>query len=367
MKNEKKVCLVFLRNVRIAPSSYYRIGQYIPFLEKKSEIEFKIRNFYFEWYYTLFKKNKILARGLALPVGTLRRFFQLCCDTFFHKNYVLFIQKSAFPRYIPYILRFPYKLALKRAKKVIWDFDDDIIDSGEISNYELSELRQKSNHIIVCNDFLKSKLGIKYQNKIILLPTTDLLLERIDTEKLNFERLETYNYTIKLIWVGTYGNLKYLYAILPALEEAATNIAPRKNLVLKIVSNGKINYPTKYLKIENISWTRSRAFEEFKHAHIGLMPLSLNYYTPGKCGFKAVQYIGMGLPTVASPVGFNKKVITHNQNGLFAEDTEQWANSITKLSTNKNRWLIMSRLAREIWEKKFDSDFVKNELSNLII
>ncbi|MEW5957099.1 MAG: glycosyltransferase, partial [Chloroflexota bacterium] len=52
-------------------------------------------------------------------------------------------------------------------------------------------------------------------------------------------------------------------------------------------------------------------------------------WTRGKCGFKLLQYMGVGLPAVCSPVGVNCDIVQDGVNGYLAATGAEW---VTKLS-----------------------------------
>ena len=54
------------------------------------------------------------------------------------------------------------------------------------------------------------------------------------------------------------------------------------------------------------------------------MPLPDNEWTKGKCGFKAIQYMAMGKPTVLSAVGFNNELIEHGKDGFLCKTEDEW-------------------------------------------
>ena len=51
---------------------------------------------------------------------------------------------------------------------------------------------------------------------------------------------------------------------------------------------------------------------------IGVMPLTDDQWSRGKCGFKGLQYMAMESATIMSPVGVNKQIINHGENGYLA-------------------------------------------------
>jgi glycosyltransferase involved in cell wall biosynthesis len=58
--------------------------------------------------------------------------------------------------------------------------------------------------------------------------------------------------------------------------------------------------------------------------HIGIMPLTQGPWFEGKCGFKLIQYLACGIPTIASPVGVNSQIVIHGQNGFIASGKQEW-------------------------------------------
>jgi len=61
------------------------------------------------------------------------------------------------------------------------------------------------------------------------------------------------------------------------------------------------------------------------------MPLPEDDWAKGKCGFKVLQYMALGIPTVASPVGVNTQIIEHGYNGLLADTAEAWYEGLAAL------------------------------------
>ena len=47
------------------------------------------------------------------------------------------------------------------------------------------------------------------------------------------------------------------------------------------------------------------------------MPLPSDKWSEGKCGFKLIQYMALGIPAVASPVGVNSIIIEPGINGYL--------------------------------------------------
>lgn len=357
---------IFVRNVNSSPGSYYRIIQYLNNLEDHGSIE--VFGFSPEYYYKRGSRRILqIYRAIVYLSGCMKRFSVLLRLAFSKERYTLFVQRELVPRKVPGFLAKLIEKSMRNAEKVIWDFDDNIKESGEISGREFDLLCKYSTSILVCNEFLKSTLPESVQTKVTLIPTTDRAAENIDLDEINGKRLETFDNKIILVWVGTAGNLTYLQKILPDLDRAAVLIKESgKQLQLRIVSNSSLKYEGVALNIENVKWSRSVANDELKNAHIGLMPLEENYYTPGKCGFKAVQYIGMGLPAIVSDVGFNTEVVRDEYNGFVVSCKGQWTERIVQLAFDSQLWKTISNNARAVWKENFNTKDVIERLKEII-
>lgn len=356
-----KRCAIYLRNKDLDPSSYYRVGQYLPYFNKSyiihnlsTNTEFtrnlKIKNFFIKKIYQVNLYVKMLCRIV----------FYIYLDS--SKNVdTIIIQRTILPRHLPLILLLYLKRYFKN-KTIVWDFDDNIIQSGEISEAEKIILVEKAKKIIVTSIFLKETLPKSSFEKVILSPTTDIGLSLIYSDSLIQERKETYSSEINIIWVGTGGNLKFLYDIIEYLDIAASRLKKdyAKKLNLCVICNVSVNKQVKDLNILNILWTRSIVAEYIKKAHIGIMPLQDTYYTRGKAGFKLVQYMATGLPVIGTSVGYNNSVVDDASGFLISSSQiENWTDIVIKLSTNAQLWQDLSFGARN----KFLTDF--NPLNNI--
>jgi glycosyltransferase involved in cell wall biosynthesis len=61
---------------------------------------------------------------------------------------------------------------------------------------------------------------------------------------------------------------------------------------------------------------------------IGIYPLPNEEWVLGKSGLKAIQYMALGIPTVAAAVGANFRVIENGVSGVLVENEEEWENAL---------------------------------------
>ena len=61
------------------------------------------------------------------------------------------------------------------------------------------------------------------------------------------------------------------------------------------------------------------------------MPLINNEWAEGKCGFKGLQYMALGIPAILSPVGVNNTIIQNGINGFLCSNEEEWKSQLIAL------------------------------------
>src|SRR5690606_24850427 len=99
-----------------------------------------------------------------------------------------------------------------------------------------------------------------------------------------------------------------------------------------LIANKKPDLPLK--NFEFIPWKEESEINDLLMIDIGIMPLKDDDWSEGKCGFKLIQYLSLGIPAVASPVGVNKVIIDEGVNGFLCRTKEEWQNALTKLVTD---------------------------------
>jgi glycosyltransferase involved in cell wall biosynthesis len=77
------------------------------------------------------------------------------------------------------------------------------------------------------------------------------------------------------------------------------------------------------------------------------MPLTDDVWTRGKCGFKLLQCMAVGLPVVCSPVGANRQIVTDGVEGYWASSQTEWVEKITALVNDADLARAMGRRGRE--------------------
>jgi glycosyltransferase involved in cell wall biosynthesis len=82
-------------------------------------------------------------------------------------------------------------------------------------------------------------------------------------------------------------------------------------------------------------WNSEDEVRDLQSLDIGLMPLMDDPWSWGKCGLKIVQYQGVGVPVVCTPVGINRDLVEDGENGFWARTPEEWIQKLSLLIENR--------------------------------
>jgi glycosyltransferase involved in cell wall biosynthesis len=77
------------------------------------------------------------------------------------------------------------------------------------------------------------------------------------------------------------------------------------------------------------------------------MPIIDNEVGKGKCSFKLIQYMGLGIVSVASDVGSNKEVVENKKNGFLVGANDSWENVIKYLIQHQTDFNEIGTRARK--------------------
>ena len=133
-------------------------------------------------------------------------------------------------------------------------------------------------------------------------------------------------------WVGTHSTYPSLAWLIPVLQ----SLASEHRFHLRIVGSGLESGSIEGVDAGWLPWSLEREVADFQQLDIGLYPIvtspSANEeWLRGKSGFKAVQYMAVGVPFVMSPVGVCSEMGEAGRTHLNAETAEDWYNSLSRL------------------------------------
>jgi len=164
-----------------------------------------------------------------------------------------------------------------------------------------------------------------------------------------------------LVWIGLPENLPYLELVREVIGQLA---AAEPDLKLRVVS---AEFPDwSEVPIEEIQWSAATEAVSLSSAGIGIMPLTDDDWTRGKCAFKLLQYMAAGLPCVGSAVGANMGVVQQGHTGFLAADSTEWATALRTLLRDPDRASEMGRTGRERVREHYDIRVVSTHAADLV-
>ena len=267
------------------PSVKYRVLQFLP----------------------LFKRDGIEVERVDIPSGLLARWriFRRAGDFD-----VVIHQKRLLPAWQFGALR-------KRAKKLVYDFDDPMIYGREGATVELSKTRVSrfraalaAADAVVVNHAGTEAMAKEHGGKNVrVIPTSVDLARWRPRETWKSDRFT-------LGWVGTPANLPNLKEIAPALRGHR----------LALVTDEPMELPG--VDVEFVKWDFATEPDHVRRFDAALAPLPDDLWSRAKMPFKILYYFAAAVPVVASRLGAVETVIRDGENGLLAGD---WRGKIEAL------------------------------------
>ena len=119
---------------------------------------------------------------------------------------------------------------------------------------------------------------------------------------------------------------------------------------LKVI--GEPDFSMDGVEVDAQEWSEPTEVEDLQEIDIGLYPLPDEEWVLGKSGLKALQYMALGIPTVATRVGANNRIIQDGENGFLVSDREEWQRRILELASDADlRRRIGDRAKRTVSER----------------
>jgi glycosyltransferase involved in cell wall biosynthesis len=120
------------------------------------------------------------------------------------------------------------------------------------------------------------------------------------------------------------------------------------------------------MKVIKKNWSPEEEVADLQEFDIGLMPLVDDPWSWGKCGLKIIQYEGVGVPVVCTPVGINKDLVEDGANGFWAKTSKEWEEKLSLLIENPELREQMGRKGRERVLEKYTFEACAPQLLSIL-
>lgn len=192
-------------------------------------------------------------------------------------------------------------------------------------------------------------------------PSVEILPTPVDCDVFQMSAVAAPNEPV-VGWVGHGDNLPFLEALADPLRELS-----RRHSGFRLVVVADRPPSIEGLEVEFRKWTIEEEVSCFDGIGVGLMPLDDTPWTRAKCAFKALQYMALGIPTVASPVGMNREVVTDGVNGYLATSPESWFRAIDTILGDRERARNLAIAARQTVEAEYSLSVISDRLVSILL
>jgi glycosyltransferase involved in cell wall biosynthesis len=315
-----------------AAATRFRLAQFVTPL-KDYGIELTLSSFLnSEQFREFYTSGGILGKAFGMLSPLLRRAIEA---SHARDHDVILVQREAM-FFGPAVFESLYGSIAKRP--LILDLDDATYVSyrsptyGRLGSFfkffgKTDRLISQADLVICGNRFIAEYVENK-GSKAVIIPTI------VDTDE--FCPVERHDDVPVIGWVGTHSTFPFLQYLFPILEK----LAAKHEFVLKIVGAGTEDIGIPGVKIVNEKWDLNREIADFQSLDIGLYPITVSdsanmQWLQGKSGFKAIQYLAVGVPFVMSPVGVCAEIGEPDSTHFNAVTEDDWYCALDKLLTDE--------------------------------
>lgn len=235
------------------------------------------------------------------------------------------------------------------SKRLVYDVEDNVMVSlseraGEHPNWMLKWLRggdkyryliRESDHVIASSRRLAEQCRALNHSHAATYITSSLDADRFAP------RNERPPGPLTIGWTGTFSSRPYLDLLAPVFRRLARERAYRLRVI------GNFDYRLPGVDLEVLRWSEQEEVEQLQGIDIGVYPLPETDWVGGKSGLKAITYMMMAIPCVATDVGMTPLVIEDGVNGLLARSENDWHGALIRLLDDPGLRDDIGKRARE--------------------
>lgn len=330
----------FSKTTAIGPSSRYRIYQYRPYLQARG-IDVQVCPLFGPGYFRLLTWRAKWARAFGKVVYAVARFLSRLRDLLsLGPADLVVIEGQLFPYCPPIVERL-----LARRYRFLLELDDAIYLTPRHER-KIPELLRLSSGAIVGNATL-AEYARAYTSKVYVVPTV------VDTDRFRPadggsepEGMPRGGGPV-IAWIGLAFNFPHVEMLLPVFLK----LQQEHGILVRVISSDPPALPG--VRMDFRPWSFETEVADLQSCDIGIMPLMDTEWARGKCGLKLLQYMAVGKPAVASPVGVNRDIIRDGENGLFAATQEDWYRQLSRLCRDAELRTRLGESARRTVELRY--------------
>ena len=216
----------------------------------------------------------------------------------------------------------------RRGVRVIYDIDDLIyLPRASAANLFVRPFRRRdrivrimrtASHVIVSTRYL-GQFAAGHNARVTTISST------IDTDAYRPRRHSDARDAITIGWSGSHSTAPFLDVIAPALRELS------RRFTIRLLVVGAVPFAMEGVTVDARPWSLDRETADLAEMDIGVYPLPEEEWVLGKSGLKALQYMGVGVPVVATRIGAACEFVRDGDNGFLAGPHEEWVDRLSRL------------------------------------
>jgi glycosyltransferase involved in cell wall biosynthesis len=244
------------------------------------------------------------------------------------------------------------KMVARRGVPIIYQLDDPLFvpytspSNGYLSYLKffgkISEICRLAKVVMVNSTPIREYVT-QYNQNIWQVPSV------VDTRQYVYrpETLEQQTEEVCIGWSGSPTTIANIRVIAGALRKLAERTKHRVHLI------GGTDFDLPGVNYTAQNWSAQTEVEDLRKMQVGMVPLPVNEWNKRKFYMKTAQYMALGIPTVATPLGSNPEVVQHGVTGFLADSDEEWVEYLSLLINDHDLRRRMSREAALTAQEKY--------------
>jgi glycosyltransferase involved in cell wall biosynthesis len=244
------------------------------------------------------------------------------------------------------------KMVARRGLPIIYQLDDPLFipytspSNGYLSYLKffgkISEICRLSKVVMVNSTQIREYVS-QYNQNIWQVPSV------VDTTQYEFrpDLLEVKPEEVCIGWSGSPTTIGNIRVIAGALRQLAERVKHRVHLI------GGTEFDLPGVPYVAQKWSAETEVADLRKMQVGMVPLPVNEWNKRKFYMKTAQYMALGIPTVATPLGSNPEVVEHGVTGFLADSEEEWIKYLSLLINDHELRLQMAQAAATAAQKKY--------------
>lgn len=326
---------------------------------KENGYEIDVSSFMDEKMWAIVYKER---NYLKKMFGTVRGYLRRVRDIFILRNFDLIY---IFMWVTPFGSSFFERIYRRLSNRLVYDIEDNtLIPQSNSLNPIMKLLKgvekvefliKTADHVITSSPFLNADC-LKLNKK----KSCTFISDAMDIDRFSPKNSYSNDNTVVIGWTGTFSSVVYL----DLLRDVFFQLNKRIKYRLRIIGNFEYNIPG--IDLEVIQWTKEKEIEDLQGIDIGIYPLTQDKWVLGKSGLKAIQYMALGLPTVATNVGTTPRIIKHMENGWLVRTEEEWIVALETLIKTPSLRCKMGELARNTIVENYSLEVMKGKYLSIL-